>query len=214
MERSQHRTKRFLADEDGNSLIEYTVLLAVILTGVVFMIQLVESQITQTWESFEACALHAGNSGSVRQDGGQGQQNGSVNGRGNQCWQTSRFGSWDRSATGASVSHSRSPPATAPWTPAWLLHVSPRCRDQPSRSEIWSYVCLDLLFIRTARPRQRLVRPVLEPHDGAALVPTPKRSTSPRATSAPWSWTVWKRLTQNARLEKRTLCRHRRKSHW
>ena len=35
----------------------------------------------------------------------------------------------------------------------------------------------------TARPPNRSFRLVLEPHDGTALVPIPKRSTSPRATS-------------------------------
>jgi hypothetical protein len=31
---------------------------------------------------------------------------------------------------------------------------------------------------------------VLESHDGRALVPIPKRSTSPRATSTLWWWIV------------------------
>ena len=35
----------------------------------------------------------------------------------------------------------------------------------------------------TARPPNRLVHPVLEPHDGRAQEPIPERSTSPRATS-------------------------------
>jgi hypothetical protein len=40
---------------------------------------------------------------------------------------------------------------------------------------------------KTARPRQRLFRLVFESHTGRALVPIPKRSTSPRATSTPYS---------------------------
>ena len=35
----------------------------------------------------------------------------------------------------------------------------------------------------TARPPERLFRLVFESHDGRALVPIPKRSASPRATS-------------------------------
>jgi len=50
---------------------------------------------------------------------------------------------------------------------------------------------------------------VFESHDGRALVPIPKRSTSPRATSTPQGWIVWKRLTPNGRLEKRTRYAHR-----
>jgi hypothetical protein len=38
---------------------------------------------------------------------------------------------------------------------------------------------------KTARPPQRLFRLVFESHTGRALVPIPKRSTSPRATSTP-----------------------------
>jgi len=34
--------------------------------------------------------------------------------------------------------------------------------------------------------------------------PIPKRSTSPRATSTPHGWIVWKCLTPKGRLEKRT----------
>ena len=37
----------------------------------------------------------------------------------------------------------------------------------------------------TTRPTNRLFHLVLEPHDGRALVPIPKRSTSPWATSSP-----------------------------
>src|SRR5689334_17523226 len=57
----------------------------------------------------------------------------------------------------------------------------------------------------TARPPNRLVHPVLEPHDGRAQEPIPERSTSPRATSTLQQWIVRKRLTQTGRLEKRTL---------
>src|SRR6476659_8129777 len=42
----------------------------------------------------------------------------------------------------------------------------------------------------TVRPPERLFHPVLESHDGRALVPIPKRSTSPRATSTLWWWMV------------------------
>src|ERR1700731_2158360 len=41
----------------------------------------------------------------------------------------------------------------------------------------------------TARQTKRLFHLVLETHDGTALVPIPKRSTSPRATSTPW-WRI------------------------
>src|SRR6185436_18386394 len=39
-----------------------------------------------------------------------------------------------------------------------------------------------------ARPTLRLFHLVLESHDGRALVPIPKRSTSPRATSTLQRW--------------------------
>jgi hypothetical protein len=40
---------------------------------------------------------------------------------------------------------------------------------------------------------------ILKSHDGMALVPSPKRSASPRATST-LEWQVaWKRLTQTYR---------------
>ena len=42
----------------------------------------------------------------------------------------------------------------------------------------------------TAKPPQRLFHLVFESHDGRALVPIPKRSTSPRATSTLQWWTV------------------------
>ena len=41
---------------------------------------------------------------------------------------------------------------------------------------------------RMAKPPERLVRLVLESHDGTALVPIPERSTSPRATSTLYRW--------------------------
>jgi len=56
----------------------------------------------------------------------------------------------------------------------------------------------------TVRPPNRLFRLILEPHDGRALVPIPKRSASLRATSTQQRWIVSKRLTQAGRLEKRT----------
>ena len=46
----------------------------------------------------------------------------------------------------------------------------------------------------TARPPNRSFRLVLEPHDGRALVPIPKRSTSPWATSTLERWMVLKAL--------------------
>jgi len=52
----------------------------------------------------------------------------------------------------------------------------------------------------------RLLHLVLGSHDGTALVPIPKRSASPWATSTLQWWIVWKRLTPNGRLEKRTRC--------
>jgi len=56
-----------------------------------------------------------------------------------------------------------------------------------------------------ATPRKRLFHLVLESHDGRALVPIPKRSASPWATSTLQWWIVWKCLTPTGRLEKRTL---------
>ena len=44
--------------------------------------------------------------------------------------------------------------------------------------EVSSHVCLDLPFA-TVRPSLRLFHLVFESHDGRALVPIPKRSTSP-----------------------------------
>jgi len=69
--------------------------------------------------------------------------------------------------------------------------------------EASSHVRLDLPT--SARPRYRLFHLIFESHDGRACVPIPKRSTSPWATSTPYWWIVWKRLTPNGRLEKRTL---------
>ena len=43
---------------------------------------------------------------------------------------------------------------------------------------------------KTARPPKRLFHLVLEPHAGRALVPIPKRSASPWATSTPQRWIV------------------------
>jgi hypothetical protein len=45
--------------------------------------------------------------------------------------------------------------------------------------EVSSHVRLNLSFKLTTRPRKRLFYFVLEPHDGRALVPIPKRSASP-----------------------------------
>ncbi len=62
----------------------------------------------------------------------------------------------------------------------------------------------------TARPTKRLFRLVLEPHDGRALAPIPKRSTSPWADIDLVAMEGLKALDPNRRLEKRTcrrLCR-------
>ena len=56
----------------------------------------------------------------------------------------------------------------------------------------------------TARPLFRLFHLVFESHTGRALVPSPKRSTSPRATSTLRRGLSEKRLTLTGRLEKRT----------
>jgi hypothetical protein len=53
--------------------------------------------------------------------------------------------------------------------------------------EVRSYVRLDLPIRPPARPTNTLFHPVLEPHDGRASVPIPKRSASLRATSTPSS---------------------------
>src|SRR5215470_12116428 len=56
--------------------------------------------------------------------------------------------------------------------------------------EVSSHVRLDPPVRLTARPPERLFHLVFESHDGRALAPIPKRSTSPRATSTlPW-WIV------------------------
>jgi hypothetical protein len=59
---------------------------------------------------------------------------------------------------------------------------------------------------RMAKPPERLVRLVLESHDGTALVPIPERSTSPRATSTLYRWGSLIALDPNRpiREEKRT----------
>ena len=49
--------------------------------------------------------------------------------------------------------------------------------------EVSSFGRLDLPFLWTARPPVRLFHLVLDSHDGRALVPSPKRSASPRETS-------------------------------
>jgi len=48
-------------------------------------------------------------------------------------------------------------------------------------------------------------RHVFQRPRSATRQPIPKRRTSLRATSTPHRWTVWKCLTLNGRLEKRTL---------
>ena len=45
--------------------------------------------------------------------------------------------------------------------------------------EVSSHVRLDLPSVYNGRPRNRLFHLVPESHDGRALVPIPKRSTSP-----------------------------------
>jgi len=70
--------------------------------------------------------------------------------------------------------------------------------------EVSSHVRLDLPT-RSARPPKRSFHLVFESHDGRALVPIPKRSTSPWATSTLQRRMVWKCLTPNGRLEKRTF---------
>jgi len=69
--------------------------------------------------------------------------------------------------------------------------------------EVSSHFRLDPTVSLTARPTIRLFHLVFETHYGRALVPSPKRSASPRATSILQRWIVWKCLTQNGRLEKR-----------
>src|SRR6516164_3685337 len=58
-------------------------------------------------------------------------------------------------------------------------------KDVPrgTMDEVSSHVRLNLSFKLTTRPRERLFYFVLEFHGGRALVPIPKRSASPRATS-------------------------------
>src|SRR4029450_4324378 len=58
-------------------------------------------------------------------------------------------------------------------------------KDGPrgTMDEVSSHVRLNLPFKLTTRPPERLLHLVLESHDGRALVPIPKRSASPHATS-------------------------------
>src|SRR5262247_2510698 len=65
----------------------------------------------------------------------------------------------------------------------------------------------------TARPPERLFHLVLESRDGRALVPIPKRSTSPRATLTPEVVDSLKRLTPEGRLEKRTSPQVQQRTH-
>ena len=62
-----------------------------------------------------------------------------------------------------------------------------RWNDVPrgTMDEVSSHVRLDPAVTLTVRPAKRLFHLVFESHDGRALVPIPKRSTSPRATSTP-----------------------------
>src|SRR5262249_41663286 len=65
------------------------------------------------------------------------------------------------------------------------LRSAQRWNDVPrgTMDEVSSYVRLGSAVHLTARPRQRLFHLILESHDGRAVVPIPKRSASPRATS-------------------------------
>ena len=67
-----------------------------------------------------------------------------------------------------------------------------RWKDVPrgTMDEVSSFVRLDLPSHLTVRPPNRLFRLVLESHNGTALAPIPKRSTSPRATSTLQWWIV------------------------
>jgi len=47
-------TKRLTADENGGSLIEYTVLLGVLLTGVILIIQTVGTWVLSKWTAVNA----------------------------------------------------------------------------------------------------------------------------------------------------------------
>src|ERR1700750_3306233 len=65
-----------------------------------------------------------------------------------------------------------------------------RWNDVPrgTMDEVSSHVRLDPAVNLTVRPPKRSLHLVLESHDGRALVPIPKRSTSPWATSTLSSW--------------------------
>src|SRR5664280_1323095 len=67
-----------------------------------------------------------------------------------------------------------------------------RWKDAPrgTMDEVSSFVRLDPAVRLTATPTLRLFRLVLESHNGRALVPIPKRSTSPQATSTLQWWIV------------------------
>ena len=56
--------------------------------------------------------------------------------------------------------------------------------------EVSSLGRLDLPYVSTVRPSNRLFHLFFEFHDGRAWCRFPKRSTSPRATSTPLWWTV------------------------
>src|SRR5215467_1134810 len=66
-----------------------------------------------------------------------------------------------------------------------------RWNDVPrgTMDEVSSHVRLAPVRL-TARPPERLFHLVFESHDGRALVPIPKRSTSPRATLTLRRWIV------------------------
>jgi hypothetical protein len=61
---------------------------------------------------------------------------------------------------------------------------------------------------RMAKPPERLVRLVLESHDGTALVPIPERSTSPRATSTLYRWGSLIALDPNRPIREADIVQH------
>src|SRR6478735_5901633 len=65
-----------------------------------------------------------------------------------------------------------------------------RWNDVPrgTMDEVSSLRSLEPAVQLTVRPPNRLYRLVLGSHDGTALVPIPKRSTSPRVTSTLKRW--------------------------
>src|SRR6266576_6265869 len=69
-------------------------------------------------------------------------------------------------------------------------NISELCRREGIAASMYYGCPLGPTVCKTARPPQRLFRLVFESHDGRALVPIPKRSTSPRATSTLWWWIV------------------------